>query len=65
MRYKPRTIEHEGLDPYLDRTAEEHNGFGGQAFRTMVKAGVNISNLCRAMNVKSRETVKHWISLLK
>lgn len=64
MRYKPISIAEEGVDQYLDRTFEKHNGNKAKQFRSLVDAGVNIANLARAMNVKNRETIKHWISLL-
>lgn len=65
MRYKPRSIKEEGIDIYLDRTAAVHNGVTALQFRNLVKAGVNIANLARAMNVKNRETIKHWLALLQ
>ena len=64
MRYKPLSIKEEGVDVYLDRTAALHNGVTAIQFRSLVQAGVNVSNLCRAMNVKNRDTIKHWLGLL-
>ena len=64
MRYKPRSIKDEGIDTYLDRIADKHNGMDAKQFRRLVAAGVNVSNLARAMNVKNRDTIKHWLELL-
>jgi hypothetical protein len=65
MPYKPRSIDEEGIDPYLDRTADKHNGFGAHEFRILYRSGVNVTNLCRAMNVTSRDAVKGWIERIK
>lgn len=65
MSYRPKSIEDEGIDKYLNRTREAHNDFGFNSFSSLVDAGVNKANLMRAMNVKTRDTIDNYIRLYK
>lgn len=65
MRYTPISLRQLGLETYLNKTTPQHNGFGYQDFCILYDARVNPTNLARAFNVKTRETILHWIEIYK
>ncbi len=65
MRFIPVSIRRQGLQFYLNKTASRHNGFDYRDFCAMYNANVNVSNMARAFNLKSRGTMLHWRRLYK
>jgi hypothetical protein len=65
MRYTPMSLRKLGMRPYLDSTALAHNGFDYNDFCVMYNAHVNPANIARAFNVRTRETIVHWIKIYK
>jgi hypothetical protein len=61
---RPDSIREIGLEPYLDRTIDEHNGFGYGAFATCMNAELSYSSMCRLFNV-SRGTLAKLISIYR
>lgn len=65
MVYERPSIEREGIDNYLNRTAFEHGGVDWLQFIGFVERGVNTNNLMRAMDLKTRDTVEKYLKLYK
>ena len=65
MRFTPMSLRRIGIKDYLNSTAMQHNGFDYDDFCKLYNAKVNPSNLARAFNLKTRETVLHWIQIHK
>lgn len=57
--YKPLSIKKEGLESYLNRTTDKHNGFGYLEFIKLMKAKVPVTKLAKAFQV-NRVTIKKW-----
>lgn len=62
MHYVHPSIKKEGLKNYLDRTSEDHNGFGYTEFLKLLKAKVPVMRLAAAFRVH-RITMKKWIDI--
>jgi hypothetical protein len=65
MTYERHSIEREGVDNYLNRTAFEHGGVDWLLFDGFVERGVNVANLMRAMDIKTPETIHKYLRLRK
>lgn len=61
--YKRNSIEREGINNYLNRTAFEHEGVDFDMFAGFVDRKMNITNLQRAMNIKTRDTIEKYLKL--
>lgn len=65
MTYERFSIEREGIDNYLNRTAFEHGGVDWLLFDGFVERGVNVANLMRAMDIKTPDTINKYLKLRK
>lgn len=61
--YRRNSIEREGIDIYLNRTAFEHEGVDFDMFAGFVDRKMNVTNLQRAMNIKTRDTIEKYLKL--
>lgn len=65
MTYERPSIEREGIDNYLNRTAFEHGGVDFDMFAGFVEREMNIESLKKAMDVRTRETIEKYLRLYK
>jgi hypothetical protein len=65
MTYERFSIEREGIDVYLNRTAFEHGGVDWLLFDGFVERGVNVTNLMKAMDIKAPQTINKYLQLRK
>lgn len=63
MRFTPLSLRRIGMKKYLDETAKQHNGFDYEVFCKLYNAKVNPTNMARAFNLKTRNTMLHWLQI--
>jgi transposase-like protein len=64
MLKAPMSIRQQGLEFYLDSTAQDHQGYTYKDFERMVSARVDTANLARIFEV-SRNTMFKWRTIYK
>lgn len=62
MRFIPTSIKQEGLQKYLDRTADQHDGYDYSRFIKELEKKQNPTALSRMFKV-SRNTINKWIKV--
>jgi len=60
MAYSNTKLTIDNIDNHLDETAELHNGIGASIAHTLVKTGVNVANLARALGTRPETASKYW-----
>lgn len=64
VRYLPVSIKSEGLKSYLDRTKNQHDGFGYNRFVKEYNKGQTPAALARMFSI-SRNTAHKWVKIHK
>lgn len=64
MKFIPKvpSIAKEGLKPYLERTKEEHNGYGYEEFVKRIELGEPKTVMAKAFSV-SKQTMYKWLEV--
>lgn len=64
MAYTNKKLTADNIEPHLDNTALMHNGITANIFKGLVTAGVNVSNLARAIGTRN-ETASKYRNLIR
>lgn len=66
MGYKPPAIRDHGLAVWVDNRAPRHPmRWGYKEWLYLYKQGLNLTDLAKAMNLKTIEAMKEWIMVYK